>query len=189
MKLKVITAPEQYIKEKNDIYCFLAGGIQNCKEWQNEIITSIKEFSNNPDNLFEFLHNNPYTLVLFNPRRPNFPIHDPNAAEEQITWEYKWLEQMDIFSMYFDGPTKSDQPICFYELGRHLSEMKIRFPNDFYKRIVIGVSPDFKRCQDVIIQTKLATNNLVIPQQLSYNNIKSHAISILTIFSNICYNK
>jgi hypothetical protein len=27
-------------------------------------------------------------VYLFNPRRENFPINDPNASKEQIEWEY-----------------------------------------------------------------------------------------------------
>ena len=30
-------------------------------------------------------------LVVFNPKRENFPIDDPNAAYEQIAWEFSWL--------------------------------------------------------------------------------------------------
>ncbi len=29
--------------------------------------------------------------VLLNPRRKNFPRHDPAAAEQQIKWEYNHL--------------------------------------------------------------------------------------------------
>ena len=86
--MKVITAIEEYKRKNNDIFVFLAGGITNCQEWQNKIINILK---NEDDN-----------LIIFNPRRKNFPINDPTASFEQIKWEFNYLEQCDIFSMYFD---------------------------------------------------------------------------------------
>ena len=146
--MKVITTPEIFEKSKrSEVCCFLAGGITNCRNWQNDVITELKYETDN--------------LILFNPRRENFPIHDSNAALEQISWEFKWLENCDIFSIYFDGTNKSDQPICFYELGRNIERMKIKFPVDWEKRIIISVDKNFKRADDVIIQTKLATSNKI----------------------------
>lgn len=141
--MKVITAVETYERQPEDICCFLAGGITNCAEWQDEVI---KELEN-----IEGLDN----LIIFNPRRKNFPIHDPNASNEQITWEFNNLEQMDIFSMYFAYTEKSDQPICFYELGRNLVRMQDRF-DDITSRIIISYEDNFKREQDVVIQSQLA---------------------------------
>ena len=60
--------------------------------------------------------------------------------------------------MYFCSG-ESDQPICMYELGRNILRMQMRFPSDWEKRIVISVEDGYKRKQDVIIQTDLATNN------------------------------
>ena len=172
--MKVITAIENYKKLNNDILCFLAGGITNCVEWQDKVINDLQNenFDNN--------------LVLLNPRRKNFPINDPNASLEQIQWEFNWLEQCDIFSMYFDGPTKSDQPICFYELGRNIERMKQKFPNDWNKRIVISVNSNFKRISDVIIQTKLATFDLIkVNISDSYEDIiNMHINGIKVCFEN-----
>ena len=66
---KVIEAPKLYTPKENEMSLFLGGGITNCPDWQKELIELLKD---TPD------------LVMFNPRRANFPIHDPNAAEEQI---------------------------------------------------------------------------------------------------------
>ena len=141
--MKVITAVETYERQPDDIFCFLAGGITNCAEWQDEVIKELESM--------EGLDH----LVIFNPRRKNFPIHDPNASNEQITWEFNNLEQMDIFSMYFAYTEKSDQPICFYELGRNIVRMQNRF-DDIDDRIVISYEDKFKREQDVVIQSQLA---------------------------------
>lgn len=144
--MKVITAVENYNRQKNDVFCFLGGGITNCQEWQDRVIELLSNIDDN--------------LVVFNPRRKNFPINNPNATLEQIQWEFNWLEQCDMFSMYFDGPTKSDQPICFYELGRNIERMKQKFPSNWYKRIILSCNIKFKRMYDVVIQTNLATNKL-----------------------------
>jgi hypothetical protein len=148
--MKTITAIEKYEKRSSDeIFTFLAGGITNCKEWQNAVLNKLNEFEID-DN-----------LIIFNPRRKNFPINDPTASLDQIRWEFEYLEQCDIFSIYFDGPTQSDQPICFYELGRNLERMKTKFPENWDKRIIITVNYQFKRTADVVIQTMLASNSKI----------------------------
>ena len=144
--MKVIVAPKIYQRRENEISVFLAGGITNCSNWQNEIIQRIEGLR--PDDFDD-------DLVIYNPRRVNFPIHQSSAAEEQIRWEFNNLNRMDIFSMYFcDG--ESDQPICMYELGRYISQMQLRFPTDWNRRIIISVEDGYRRINDVLIQTKLA---------------------------------
>lgn len=172
--LKVFEAPELYQKETNDIFCFLAGGITDCPNWQKDIINIFK-FQKLEKPIKESIKN----LILFNPRRNNFPIHDPNAANEQISWEFKYLEQMDIFSMYFCN-CNSDQPICMYELGRNIAKMQQRFPSDWHNRIVITIEKGYKRQADVEIQTKLATNGAVIAKVFDNHDdaVKSHAYEI-----------
>lgn len=139
--MKVITAVEKYERRDADICVFLAGGITKCPNWQKEVIAELQRYD---------LPN----LVVFNPRRENFPIGNPNASQEQIEWEFFWLERIDIFSMYFSSGD-SVQPICMYELGRNLFKM------NFYGRAnqcVVSVEKGYKREQDVIIQSKLATS-------------------------------
>jgi hypothetical protein len=123
-------------------WVFLAGGITDCPDWQQEIRVA--------------LGGGDLPGTLLNPRRADFPIHDPNAAVEQITWEFHALNAADVFSMWFSaGP--SVQPICMYELGRHLA----RWEHDFAKcrrpgmRVCVGIEPGYLRAQDVLIQTKL----------------------------------
>lgn len=146
--MKIVTAPSIYIEKADDVTCFLAGGITNCPDWQHEVIRELKMF----DVKFPRQLQN---LVVFNPRRDNFPIDNPDAAQEQIEWEFKWLQRMDLFSMYFTAG-ESDQPICMYELGRNLLKMMMRFPDDYAERILISCDPLYKRAQDVKIQTRLA---------------------------------
>lgn len=145
--IKIITAPEYPEIPDSAIKIFLAGGITNCPEWQQELITLFKNFFETDKEVY-----------IFNPRRENFPIDDPSAASEQITWEFKMLEICDIFTMLFCD-ADSDQPICFYELGRNIERIKTRFPEDWQDRIVISTDENFKRSEDVIIQTDLATDS------------------------------
>ena len=80
--MKVITAPEKYIEKPGDVRCFLAGGICNCPEWQQEVIKYLREFDvdkNHPNN----------ELIIFNPRRESFPINNPDVTEEQIAGNLK----------------------------------------------------------------------------------------------------
>ena len=146
--MRVVTAPEKIECAPSDVKCFLAGGITNCPDWQAEVIRALKWFDTRFPGQLD-------GLVVFNPRRDNFPINDPNAAEEQISWEFKWLQQMDLFSMYFTAG-ESDQPICMYELGRNVCRMMQRFPNDYPERILVTCDSKYRRAQDVKIQLKLA---------------------------------
>ena len=63
--------------------------------------------------------------------------------------------------MYFCNDD-SDQPICMYELGRNIIRMQNRFPTDWKDRIIIGVERGYRRSEDVVIQTGLATGNLFV---------------------------
>lgn len=141
-ELKVITAPES-LAHLPSPSVFLAGGITNCPEWQQEIIGKLGDIGFG---------------CLLNPRRANFPIEDPNAAREQITWEFEALSQVDIFTMWYSN-APSDQPICFYELGRNLALRQVR---DELEYVVIGVEKGFKRSQDVYIQTELVSKRLLV---------------------------
>lgn len=145
--MRVITAPEVYIPEPNDIKVFLAGGITGCYNWQSDVIKKL--------HLYDGLDR----LVVFNPRRDNFPIDDPDAAPQQIKWEFTALEQMDIFSMYFDGG-ESLQPICQYELGRYICRMQMRFPADWEDRIIVNTNRNYKRKLDVKYQTYLISRHI-----------------------------
>lgn len=172
-----ITAPQNYNYKDSDIKVFLAGGITNCANWQQEVIDLLNKDEAQLEN-----------LVILNPRRENFPINDPFAAFEQIEWEYKMLEQCDIFSMYFSAG-ESDQPICMYELGRNILRMQMRFPFDWEKRIIISVEEGYKRKSDVFIQVGFATNDMIIAGSMSDHDIsvKCHANDIKNAYRNLVY--
>ena len=143
---------------------FLAGGITQCPEWQQELVALIH-------NLAPEL---PGTLL--NPRRKDFPMEDPNAAVEQIKWEYAALNAADVFSMWFSaGP--SVQPICMYELGRHLARFQWGAHN--LAKIVIGIAPGYLRAQDVRIQTQLVIDSMSNPAIEIVDTLDAHAAKII----------
>lgn len=166
----VVTAPENYEKKSTDICVFLAGGITNCSDWQSEVIDMLSNITNS-DN-----------LVIFNPRRDNFDVKNPNETIKQITWEFKMIEMCDIFSIYFCGNTDSDQPICFYELGRNIARMQMKYPGSWDDRIIVSCSKEFKRYRDVQLQTLLATNNNPKINKIP-DDIYSHYVRISSTYS------
>jgi hypothetical protein len=139
----IIEAPnEVYSLENNrNIKLFLAGGISNCPDWQSEIITNLKNIKG---------------LTVYNPRRKNFPINDPNAAEAQITWEYNHLKEVDIILFWFSRGSLN--PIVLYELGR--------WGNSSNKKMIIGLDNEYERKEDVIIQTNLSKVDPIIVNSL-----------------------
>ena len=108
---------------------FLAGGITGCPDWQAEMVKLLS-------------HTN---LTLLNPRRADFPIGDPNAAFEQISWEHNALRAADNILFWF--PEDTICPIVLYELGAWSMTKK---------PIFVGRDPAYIRRQDVEIQTGLA---------------------------------
>ncbi|MGN1033832.1 MAG: hypothetical protein ACI4PU_10180 [Intestinibacter sp.] len=168
--MKVIQAPNDYTCFSDEIPCFMAGGLQKC-EWHHEFLSELNKYTLNH-------------LVIYNPKRDNYDTNNPTLAEEQIKWEYtylnKYVNDKYIFSMYFDD-SESVQPICFYELGRYLEVMK---NNGNLLNCVITVHPKFSRKNDVIIQTELATNGVIEVQE---NTPSQHAKRVIEVYNNIKY--
>jgi hypothetical protein len=139
----IIEAPNEVYSLKNheNIKLFLAGGITDCPDWQSTIINNLIDEPN---------------LTIYNPRRADFPINDPNASEEQITWEYNHLKEADMIIYWFSKG--SINPIVLYELGK--------WGTSIDKPIYIGIDKDYTRSVDVEIQTKLANPHTKIVYSL-----------------------
>lgn len=128
----VIEAPNEFYSIKNEtenLKIFIAGGITNCPDWQQDFIQELDDY--------------PY-VTLLNPRRKEFDIHNPYETEKQIIWEHRHLEEADLIIFYFSKG--SVNPIALFELGKYLEK----------SRIVIGIEPGYERERDVTIQSKLA---------------------------------
>lgn len=126
-----IEAP-RYIPTAKSI--FLAGGITGCPDWQKEASDYILDKT---------------SLNVYNPRRENFDINDPDASKEQIIWEFDHLKKADAILFWFPE-THSTCPIALFELGRWLDCST--------KTIFIGWSDKYSRAYDLHIQLKLLGN-------------------------------
>lgn len=107
---------------------FLAGGITNCPDWQEQVINNLHDCD----------------VTVFNPRRKEFDINDPSATEIQIAWEYKKLREATAILFWF--PKETLCPIVLFELGAHLGRDIPLF---------IGCQQDYARIKDVQIQSRL----------------------------------
>jgi hypothetical protein len=125
--MKYIEAPNKYNGNLSRSI-FLAGGITNCPNWQQELVNLLEETN----------------LVIFNPRRDHFPIDDPTAAPKQIKWEYNMFKKAKAISFWFSRG--SVNPIVLFEYGKWFKSKK---------KIFCGIDPKYSRRQDVEIQTKL----------------------------------
>lgn len=139
----IIEAPNEIysIENNHNVKLFLAGGITNCPDWQSVMIDGLKDV---------------YGLTIYNPRRANFPINDPNASEAQITWEFNRLRTADMLVFWFSRGSLN--PIVLFELGLW------GLSND--RPIFIGIDKGYERRQDVEIQTALARPELQIYEDL-----------------------
>ena len=153
----IITAPEEIYSVQNNknVKMFLAGGITNCPDWQSYVVNELKDIEN---------------LTVYTPRRKNFPINDPNAAEEQIAWEFQHLKEADILFFWFSRGSLN--PIVLYELGMWCNTGK--------KLSLIGIDPEYERKQDVIIQTKLAR-----PRAVFFDSLEKMIEEVTYLFTNI----
>lgn len=142
--MKYIEAPERYYT--GEVSIFLAGGITNCPNWQQEMVKLLKELD----------------IVIFNPRRENFPIGDPDAAYAQIKWEFEFLDRADMILFWFSRGSLN--PIVLFEYGKWLMNTRNK---DNYKPIFVGIDPEYERKQDVKIQTQL--ENLYIRNRIKYS--------------------
>jgi hypothetical protein len=138
--MKIVVAPEKPdLDEHYDRpYLFLAGGITNCDEWQDEVCEKLSDDS--------------IVGTVFNPRRKNFPMGDPEAGKKQIAWEYWALNDLnpDIISFWFDGG-ESLQPITLYELGRYSTKHMLKGSPE---HLVVASDPNYGRDMDVREQLK-----------------------------------
>ncbi len=136
--MKYVEAPTEYLGKERSL--FLAGGITGCPDWQADLIDLLTDTD----------------LVLLNPRRTNFPLHEQKFAQEQIEWEYEHLRKADAISFWF--PKETVCPIALYELGAYSKRNKPLF---------IGVHPEYARRRDIEIQTRLERPEIKIVYDLN----------------------
>ena len=129
---------------------FLAGGISGCANWQAEAVRLLADIP----------------VALFNPRRADFPLGDPNVARAQIEWEFRHLRRADVVLFWFAaGP--SPQPITLFELGSQAS---------VGKPLAVGADPDYIRRIDVVCQLGLLRPDLVVHDSLEQTCAAARAL-------------
>ena len=115
---------------------FLAGSITGVGDWQSRILKHKRLEGVGLLDLFN----------VFNPRRADFDATQKGVEHEQITWEYHCIHKCERILFWFAEETLA--PITLFELGSALNTHRVG-------NIYIGIHPDYKRKNDIIIQTKL----------------------------------
>lgn len=126
---------------------FLAGGITGCPRWH--------------DHAIQYLRDSNVSMVVLNPNRVDFPIHDPAAGWEQFRWEQCHLHlTQTITLMWFPEPfvATTVQPIAQYEFGQ-LTESRTR-------RFVVGADPGYPRARDVDFMIRYSRPDLTVHRSL-----------------------
>ncbi len=126
-----IEAPNHSGAFDPDESIFLAGSITGSWNWQAEIIPKLI-----------------YDFDVVNPRRDDFDVTNPNVEREQITWEHHFLSRCRHVLFYFSNETLA--PITLFEYGTLLLDCKLG-----NKKLYVCIHPEYKRKNDVIIQTEL----------------------------------
>lgn len=139
-----IEAPQEWDGDGPAI--FLAGGITDCEDWQARARAILERGVR------------VVAPAILNPRRANFPIHDPTAAQAQIEWEFRHLHRASVVLFWFPASPTSPQPIALYELGRHAA---------LDRPIAVGADPAYLRLADVQHQMRLARPELVVRSTLT----------------------
>lgn len=139
--MQYVEAPEVFPSGGDYVTVFLAGGITGCPDWQMQMAILLTGTD----------------LVLFNPRRADFPIDDPNASYEQIAWEHYHLHRADRILFWFPAENQAGCPIALFELGAWLRSDK---------HVAVGVEPGYVRGEDVRIQIELERPEITVVDTL-----------------------
>lgn len=122
---------------------FLAGSITGTADWQQDILLHANRTYR------DYTINDVYNV--FNPRRADFDVNRVGVEEEQITWEYHCIHKCEKILFWFAKETMA--PITLFELGSAFNTHK-------HENIYIGVHPEYKRKNDVRIQTFLRNSSM-----------------------------
>src|SRR5574343_241363 len=88
------------------------------------------------------------SFSCFNPRREAFDVTDASQDRVQIPWEFRMLRLAHLNLFYFSHETFA--PITLWELGAALE----RSVTSGERNIYVALHPEYKRRNDVIIQTE-----------------------------------
>ena len=138
-RMTVIVAPDRPASPPQR-GIFLAGGISDVGNWQQDAIEHLREA----------------WPTIYNPRREDFPMGDEAEGIRQIQWEYDYLRLADAILFWFSFETL--QPIALFELGRWTASSK---------PLAVGTHPDYGRRFDVVQQLSLIRPGLTVHTDLT----------------------
>ena len=118
---------------------FLAGGISDCRSWQQQMVEMLAGTK----------------LAVLNPRWADWHSKDLDAGERQIAWEFRHLHSATARLFWF--PMETLCPIALFELGGWTRGQEPLF---------VGMDPAYRRRLDVEIQLKLARPEVKIAYRL-----------------------
>jgi hypothetical protein len=128
--MRYVEAPNPYSPDPwSPPAVFLAGGITGCPRWHDDARAAFRAAE--------------VPVVVLNPNRVDFPIHDPDAGEEQVRWEQRHLHLPHLITMMWfpaSDPAVTTQPIAMFEFGQAIGEGR---------RLVVGADPGYPRVRDV----------------------------------------
>lgn len=138
--MKYVEAPDVYLCVM-DPYpsVFLAGGISNCPDWQKEFVDKIRDTD----------------LVVYNPRRADFPMGNKEEGLRQVKWEAEYLDKVSCIIFWF--PKETICPIVLFELGSWSMTKK---------PIFVGIHPDYSRRFDVETQLEIRRPDVTVVYSL-----------------------
>ncbi|MFD3563442.1 nucleoside 2-deoxyribosyltransferase domain-containing protein [Streptomyces sp. NPDC058686] len=113
------------------------GGISDCPDWQKTVTAALDDLD----------------VTVLNPRRSNFPLHDPNGEAAQVGWEYRHLRRARLVVFWFPESRTSHQPIALDELGALVGEGGA---------LVVGTDPGYVRRTNVVTQLAHARPELQV---------------------------
>lgn len=158
-------APDHYTARPGDgPVVFLGGGITGCPRWH--------------DGVTETLLASGRALVVCNPNRKDFPIHDPSAGWEQVTWEQHHLHLPDVITlMYFPESDRAvtTQPIAMYELGQLLGQNA----HGQRRRLVLAVDPGYPRAVDIELLCRSEALRLGRPMTVIHRDLDTAVDAVL----------
>ena len=126
-----IKCPQDYFGEVNNKKIFLAGGISQCYDWQEDAADYL------------MLHLAGYDVDILNPRRDNFNVD--TSEEEQVAWEYNAIQLSDYLLFWF--PKTSVCPITLFELGQALG-----YRTKFRRTVAIGMDEAYIKRENILAQ-------------------------------------
>jgi len=132
--MRILTSPEEYLPfniPPPKLFVFLAGGISNTTDWQQEFLNQLACGTGD-------------SLTIFNPRRRVWDKDDKSICRAQIEWEFRYLEAADVVIFWFSPDTVC--PITLYELGVCAARGQ---------HIIVGCHHDYTRKFDVENQLQL----------------------------------